>query len=200
MVRVCGACASNTNSNMPPVESAEERDIRLTEEAKKHDIILDSSKRGFIRGAVYGAGVGLAATLLASRLSPTFRSLRLPVKGIFVSMAMFGGATFASEHTIYRLTHPDINHTQATSSSPEGWLQCLMQHRLGVVGSAISAAVIGTGWKILQNKNTNGAQKFMDIRLYGQMAGLTAIVALMGLSAAKSVIDENERKERAKKR
>lgn len=98
-------------------------------------------------------------------------------------VATLGSGTFAMENTIYRMKAKLREREQ-----PRPLIELAMDHRLAVFGTAVSVAVLGAGYRIMQNKNTNGAQKFMNIRLYGQMAGLAAIIALMGLSAAKKTI------------
>ncbi len=181
-------------------ETPEERARRLAEERAKNEAALEASKRGLVRGGLYGLGVGLVATLLGNRFSPAFRALRVPVKAAFVSMATFGGATFASEHVLYRLTRPAASHpVDASATASTGWRQTLVDHRLGIVSSVVALAVLGTGWRIAQNKHTTGTQKFMNIRLYGQMAGLLAIGVLMGLSVAKSIAEEEEGRGRRQK-
>ena len=60
----------------------------------------------------------------------------------------------------------------------------------------VGAVVLATGYRLLQNQHTTGAQKFMNVRLYGQMAGLAAIMVLVGVTAVRSVVPaEHDRKE-----
>jgi hypothetical protein len=106
---------------------------------------------------------------------------------------MFGAAAFASEHAIYRRKkYP----TQSDTTRPEdrGILQFIVDHRLAVVGSTVGLAVAGAMYKMASKRHTSGAQKFMNIRLYGQMAGLVAIIGLMGLTAARKAVPEEKRK------
>lgn len=92
------------------------------------------------------------------------------------------------EHAIYRMNKPRLVH------EPRSTMELVMEHRLALFGTVVSAAVLGTGWKIMQNKSTNSAQKFMNIRLYGQMAGLAAIIVMMGLTAARRTVPDDRNK------
>lgn len=154
-----------------------------------------ASTRGLIRGALYGLGFGLATTFIGHRISPSFRALRLPVKSALVSMSIFGGAAFGSENAIYRMTRPtvDLSHEERRSRD---YLQTFIDHRMGIVSGVVGAVVLATGYRLLQNQHTTGAQKFMNVRLYGQMAGLAAIMVLVGVTAVRSVVPaEHHRKE-----
>lgn len=172
---------------MSDLEKEIEAKGRLDNENARRAAFQRASTQGLVRGALYGLGVGLGATLLGSRFSSSFRALRLPVKSALVSMSVFGGAAFGSEHAVYRLARPATEFSRAERRS-ENPMQTIMDHRLGIVSSAVAAAVLGTGYRMAQNRNTTGTQKFMNVRLYGQMAGLAAIIALVGLSAARSVV------------
>jgi hypothetical protein len=66
-------------------ESPAERDTRLADERARSGAMLEASKRGFVRGGIYGMVGGLAASALAQRMSASYRALRLPVKASFVS-------------------------------------------------------------------------------------------------------------------
>lgn len=104
-------------------------------------------------------------------------------------MTFFFGGTFGAENAIYRFTHP-----KNTSNAPRNIVQLLVDHRLALFGSVVGLAVAGTGWRIMQNKNLSGAQKFMNIRLYGQIAGLLAIAMMAGVTAAHKTVTDEERK------
>jgi len=104
-------------------------------------------------------------------------------------VTLFFGGTFGAEHAIYRFTHP-----KAAPNAPRNLSQLLVDHRLAVFGSIVGLAVAGTGWRIMQNRHLSGTQKFMNIRLYGQMAGLLAIVMMAGITAARKAVPDDERK------
>lgn len=72
--------------------------------------------------------------------------------------------------------------------------ELIIDHRLALFGSTVGAAVLVTGWRIMQNRNLTGSQKFMNIRLYGQMAGLLAIAAIAGLTAGKATVPDSSEK------
>ena len=184
-------------------ESPVERDVRLADERARSEAMLEASKRGFVRGGAYGLAGGLAASLLTQRMSASYRALRLPIKASFVSsihkvyylfvVAMFGAAAFASEHAIYRRRkYP----AQSGMAVPEdrGILHFIVDHRLAVVGSTVGLAVAGAMYRMANKQHTSGAQKFMNVRLYGQMAGLVAIIGLMGLTAARKAVPGEKRK------
>ncbi|PJF19039.1 hypothetical protein PSACC_01145 [Paramicrosporidium saccamoebae] len=154
------------------MEPTEQRNKRLEEEQARSDTAYKVSRNGFLRGASYGLAGGLGLSLLLSRF-----------------LATFGAGTFASEHAVYRLTRPAANQERSTT-------QAIVDHRLAIFGTAVSAAVLGTGYKVMQNSNTTGAQKFMNVRLYGQMAGLAAVMLMMGLTAARKTVPDEMRKEK----
>lgn len=104
---------------------------------------------------------------------------------------MFGTGTFASEHALYRIARPTPDSTKEHASL----LNFVLEHRLALFSSAVGVVVLATGYRIAQNSNTTGAQKFMNVRLYGQMAGLVAIAAMMGLAAARDVVPNEKRKD-----
>lgn len=107
-------------------------------------------------------------------------------------MALLFGGTFGAENALYRIKSRLL--TKATVTRQRPFTEVLIDHRLAIFGGAVGAAVLATGWRIMQNKNLSGSQKFMNIRLYGQMAGLLAIAAMAGLTAAKAAVPDSSEK------
>ena len=50
-----------------PQETLEEREKRLEKERLIHDSVYTKATKGFVRGAIYGLGAGLATSVLAHR-------------------------------------------------------------------------------------------------------------------------------------
>lgn len=109
-------------------------------------------------------------------------------------MTTFFGGSFGAENSVYRFTHP-IVVSPDEFQRPATISNLLMDHRLAVFGTVIGVAAAGAGWRVMQNRNLNGAQKFMNIRLYAQMAGLIAIGALAGLAAAKQTVPDKQKEQ-----
>lgn len=107
-------------------------------------------------------------------------------------MALLFGGTFGAENALYRIKSRLLAKATVTRQRP--FTEVLIDHRLAIFGGAVGAAVLATGWRIMQNKNLSGSQKFMNIRLYGQMAGLLAIAAMAGLTAAKAAVPDSSEK------
>lgn len=104
-------------------------------------------------------------------------------------MAVLGVGTLASEHAIYRFNRPlPKERHNAEWSLP----QLLLDHRLALVGSVTGLAVLVSGYVMARNRNISGTQKFMNIRLYGQMAGLATIALAMGLTAARRTVPDDD--------
>lgn len=102
-------------------------------------------------------------------------------------VAMFGTASFLSESAIVQKAKYSHHQTSQTIFVPDNRpiAERLYEHKFMVVSAVVGGAVLGAGVMALRNRNIGGAQKFMNIRLYGQMAGLLAVGVLMGLAAAR---------------
>lgn len=103
-------------------------------------------------------------------------------------MALLFGGTFGAENALYRVKRRSL--AEATAARQRSLTELIIDHRLALFGGTVGAAVLATGWRIMRNQNLTGSQKFMNIRLYGQMAGLLAIAAMAGLTAAKATVHD----------
>lgn len=141
---------------------------------------------------------------MAPCAAPTYKALRLPIKAAFVSMSTFFCASFASEYAIFRYNRPALDAPRAGSSRT--LFEVIGDNRLSTIGLIVAGVVVGVGVRTARRQNLGTSQKIMNVRLYGQMAGLAAIAAVVALTAKKeslrdrAVHDIEERNKDASRR
>lgn len=108
----------------------------------------------------------------------------------FCIVTTFFGATFGSEHALYRYSHPKWQDHPPSDRIPLA--QTIMDHRLAIFSTSVAVVATATAYRAFRNPNLSNSQRFMKVCLYGQMAGLVAIAAMAGIAAARSAVyDQN---------
>jgi hypothetical protein len=168
------------------------------EDAHYHEVLVGGTK-----GAALGLGVGLAASFLAQKRSPFYRTLTLPLKSFFVSSSVTFCAIVNADRrsrayeakrtegfvfedrTARRLKEAQANLTQWERAKEFG-----REYRYPIVTASWVASMGASLAMVSRNKYLSTPQKLVQARVYAQ--GLTLLVLIA--TAAFEVSDAREAK------
>ncbi|ORX45096.1 hypothetical protein DM01DRAFT_1340177 [Hesseltinella vesiculosa] len=151
-----------------------------------------------IKGAAIGLGLGLVATVITFKRSPTFQTLSKPLQSTFIVAGTATGFMFGADRAITQFTNRELgymdeemySHLQKTQdlehakrlSSFDKALSYLNANRWSVIGATWLASMVGALGYTFSNKYLSTQQKLVQARMYAQAATIAVLMASAGLS------------------
>lgn len=173
------------------------------EDAHYHEVLM-----GGATGSALGLGVGLAASYIAQKRSPFYRTLTLPLKAFFVSSSVTFAAIVNADRrsrayetnrtSMYQFedrTAKALKEQRANMTPMEKAKEFGREYRYPIVTASWVASMGASLALVSRDKYLTGAQKLVQARVYAQ--GLTLLVLIA--TAAFEVSDARERREHPEK-
>ncbi|KAI8975470.1 hypothetical protein BDF20DRAFT_823081 [Mycotypha africana] len=155
------------------------------------------------KGAAYGVGIGLLASVVSFRFSPAFRALSRPYQYSMLATGGFTGYMFGSERGAYNYGNEVLGYVDHKTmdkrvyqnykslimssgevrSKKEKLIYFINEHRWAILGTTWASSMISAcAYSFCGKKHLTAKQKFYHARIYAQALTLTALIVTAGIS------------------
>jgi hypothetical protein len=154
----------------------------------RQDAAIKAATRAALRGALYGFTASTSLTLLLHYTWPLYRSITLPGKVMWISVATLATAIITSEHAIYYFNRPQLfvqTTVQGRASKSLTLREWTLKHSREIILATLGTTLIGGILVGNRNKYLSGTSIFMNARLGAQGLGLGMACLAVAAGTAK---------------
>ena len=149
--------------------------------SKSEEYANIASQYGFQYGLI-GLGLGLGASLVASRFSPAWRNFAIGPKTFVVSAAGLAGFVYGSERAAFLA--PGSSHFNSSSQAAAvSWRDAFEENKYKIIGSVWALSMLGAMGAMASQNKMKFSEKIVQVRMFAQATTILAVLASAAVSS-----------------